>query len=207
MVRSISVVHNLFHAYLFDAMAIQWDKGSRETGGRYRLSSGNVFKNMEEQTMQNKERKLTVSAVAVGLLLANPVYAFDMGNMMNPSKWMDNNKNNDRYDDYYDGPGYGYPGGPPGYGYGGPGYGGPGYGGPGYGYGGDPGYGAGPGYGYGGDPGYGTAPGYGYGGDPGYGAVPGYGAAPAYSAPGTESREAEIRRLKERLRQLESGPR
>jgi hypothetical protein len=80
------------------------------------LSGGNVFKDMEEQTMQNKERKLTVSAVAVGLLLANPVYAFDMGNMMNPSKWMDNNKDNDRYDDYYDGPGYGYPGGPPGYG-------------------------------------------------------------------------------------------
>jgi hypothetical protein len=48
MVRSISVVHNLFHAYLFDAMAIQWDKGSRETGGCYRLSVGKAFKNMEE---------------------------------------------------------------------------------------------------------------------------------------------------------------
>ena len=188
MVRSIPVVHNLFHAYLFDAMAIQWDKGSRETGGRYRLSGAIVFKNMEEQTMQNKERKLTVSIVAAGLLLANPVYAFDMGNMMNPSKWMDNNKDKDRYDDYYDGPGYGYPGGPPGYGYGGPGYGGPGYG-------------------YGGDPGYGAGPGYGYGGDPGYGAAPGSGGTPAYSAPGTESREAEIRQLKERLRQLEGSPR
>ena len=53
-------------------------------------------------------------------------------------------------------------------------------------------YRGGPGYGYG----------YGYGG-PGYG----YGGAPAYSEPGSESNEAEIKRLKERLRHLESGPR
>jgi hypothetical protein len=91
---------------------------------------------------------------------------------------MGGNKDKDRYDDYYDGPGYGYPGGPPGYGYGGA-----------------------PGYGYGG------APGYGYGGAPGYGAAPGYGGAPAYGAPGTGSNEAEIMRLKERLRQLEDGVR
>jgi hypothetical protein len=68
--------------------------------------------------------------------------------MMNPSKWMGGNKDKDRYDDYYDEPGYGYPGGPPGYGYGG---------------------------------------------------------APAYGASGTGSNEAEIMRLKERIRQLEGS--
>jgi hypothetical protein len=147
--------------------------------------------------------KFRVLLVAVSLLLANSAYAFDMGNMMNPSKWMGGNKDKDRYDDYYDGPGYGY-GGAPGYGYGGD---------PGYGYGGAPGYGYGgaPGYGYGGVPGYGYggAPGYGYGGAPGYdyGTVPGYGGAPTYGTPGAGSNEAEIQRLKERLRQLEGGVR
>ena len=77
--------------------------------------------------------------VAAGLLLASTASAFDMGNMMNPSKWMGGGNKHDRYDDYYDGPGYGYGGGP-------------GYG-SGYGYGGAPGYG--------GMPGYGTAPAYG----------------------------------------------
>jgi len=44
-------------------------------------------------------------------------FAFDMGNMMNPSKWMGGNKNQDRGGDYYGGaPGYGPS---PGY-YGGP---------------------------------------------------------------------------------------
>ena len=75
-------------------------------------------------------------------------------------------------------------------------------GGPGYGYPGSP-----PGYGYGGAPGYGAAPGYGYGGAPGYGAAPGYGGAPAYGAPGTGSNNAEMMRLKERIRQLEGGVR
>jgi hypothetical protein len=159
---------------------------------------------MEEPSVQNKGIKLRVLFVAASLLLANPASAFDMGNMMNPSKWMGNKKDDDRYyDDYYDGPGYGYGG--PGYGYGGPGYGyggpGYGYGGPGYGYG-APGYGGDPAYGYGGAPGYGGDPGYGVGGGPGYGGAPAYG-----GAPGTESKEAEIMRLKERLRQLESGPR
>jgi len=165
--------------------------------------------------VKNKEMKFRVIIVTVSLLLANSAYAFDMGNMMSPSKWMGNkDKDNDRYDDYYEEPGYGYPGGPPGYGYGGaPGY---GYGGdPGYGYGGAPGYGAAPGYGgapgYGSAPGYGGAPGYGsapgYGGAPGYGSAPGYGGAPAYGAPGTESKDAEIMRLKERLRQLEGNVR
>ena len=133
--------------------------------------------------MQNKGLKFRVLFVAASLLLANPASAFDMGNMMNPSKWMGNKKDDDRYyDDYYDGPGYGYGG--PGYGYGAPGYGGD------------------PAYGYGGAPGYGGDPGYGVGGGPGYGGAPAYG-----GAPGTESKEAEIMRLKERLRQLESGPR
>jgi len=146
-------------------------------------------------------RFISISLVYLGMAFANAAYAFDMGNMMNPSKWVDNDKDKDRYDDYYDGPGYGYPGGPPSYGYGGPGYGGaPGYGG-GPGYGSAPAYGGDPGYGYGGAPSYDAAPGY------GYGAAPGYSGAPAYGAPGTESREEEIRRLKERLRQLESGPR
>jgi len=59
-------------------------------------------------------------------------------------------------------------------------------------------YRGGPGYGYGGGPG-------GYGGGPGYGSGPGDGGAPAYSVPGTEPNEAEIKQLKERLRQLEGG--
>jgi hypothetical protein len=97
--------------------------------------------------MRNKAIKFSTAIVASGLLLASTAHAFDMGNMMNPSKWMGGNKNSDRYDDY-GGPG-GYGGGPGGYG-GGPG-----------GYGGGPGgYGGGPG-GYGGGPGgYGGAPGY-----------------------------------------------
>ena len=139
--------------------------------------------------MQNQKIKFSVLIVAASLLLANSAYAMDMGKMMNPSKWMGGNKDRDRYDDYRGGPGYGYPGGPPGYGYGGA-----------------PGYGP-PGYGYGGAPGYGAAPGYGYGGAPGYGAAPGYGGAPAYGAPGTGSNDAEMMRLKERIRQLEGGVR
>ena len=148
--------------------------------------------------------KLTICSsvlLATGLLLAGTASAFDMGNMMNPSKWMGGNNDDDDYyyDDYSGGPG-GYP--PPGYGYPGPGYGGygaPGYGAPGGGYG-APGYGA-PGGGYG-------APAYGgesaeisrlkerirmleesnreipapssYGGQQGYQQVPGYGGQPAY---------------------------
>jgi len=154
--------------------------------------------------MQNQEIKFRALFVAASLLLANSAHAMDMGKMMNPSKWMGGNKDNDRYDDYRGGPGYGYPGGPPGYGYGGA----PGYGaGPGYGYGGSPGYGAGHGYGYGGAPGYDAGPGYGYGGAPGYDAGPGYGGAPVYGAPATGSNEAEVMRLKERIRQLEGGMR
>ena len=138
--------------------------------------------------MQNQEIKFRAIIVAVSVLFANSAYAFDMGKMMNPSKWMGGNKDRDRYDDYYGGPGYGYPGGPPGYGYGGA---------PGYGY---------PGYGYGGAPGYGY-PGYGYGGAPGYGTAPGYGGAPTYGAPASGSNQEEIMRLKERIRQMEGGVR
>lgn len=99
--------------------------------------------------MHNTASAVRTVLVAIGLAFAGAAYPFDMGNMMNPSKWMGGDKDRDRYDDYgY--PGYGY-GGWPGYGYGGwPGYGYGGY--PGYGYGGYPGYPGG--YGYGGAPGY-----------------------------------------------------
>jgi hypothetical protein len=84
--------------------------------------------------MQNQEVKFRALFVAASLLLAGSAHAIDMGKMMNPSKWMGGNKDNDRYDDYRGGPG-GYGGGPGGYG-GGPG----GYGGGPAGYGGGPGY-------------------------------------------------------------------
>jgi hypothetical protein len=139
--------------------------------------------------VQHKETKFSIIFVMISSLPGNAAYALDMGNMMNPSKWMGGN--NDRYDDYYDEPRYGYGG--PGYGYGGPGY---GYGAPGYGYGG-PGYGYGaPGYGYGG-------PGYGYGGPGYYGGYPGYGVSPTVVVPGGGSSDSEIQQLKDRIRQLE----
>jgi hypothetical protein len=167
--------------------------------------------------------------LASSLLLAMPAQAFDMGNMMNPSKWVGGDKKRDRYDDdYYDDydygppPGLGY--GAPGYGYGAPGYGG--YGAPGYG-----GYGA-PGYGGYGAPGYG---GYGVGpeqglqaydyatpGAPSYGGSytgPSYGGN--YTGPSDQSRagggqsgygpgvttddQLEIQRLKDRIRRLEQA--
>jgi len=90
--------------------------------------------------------RLFVAALCVGgAAVFNVAQAFDMGNMMNPSRWFDNDRDRGYYrgyDPYYGG--YGP------YGYGGP-YGG--WGGP-YGYGGGP-------YGWGGYPGYG-----GYGGGP-----------------------------------------
>jgi hypothetical protein len=138
----------------------------------------------KEQHMRIKAIKLSTVIVASSLLLAGTAHAIDMGKMMNPSKWMGGNKDNDRYDDYRGGPG-GYGGGPGGYG-GGPG-----------------GYGGGPG-GYGGGPGgYGGGPG-GYGGGPG-----GYGGGPGYVAPasGTAADAAEIERMKERIRMLEDAAR
>ena len=37
--------------------------------------------------------------VAASFIFANMSYAFDMGNMMNPSKWMGDKKDKNRYDD------------------------------------------------------------------------------------------------------------
>ena len=144
--------------------------------------------------MRNAKIKLTAVVATVGVLLAGTAQAFNMGNMMNPSKWMGGNSNSDRYDDYYGGPG-GYGGGPGYYG-GGPG-----------GYGGGPGYyGGGPG-GYGGGPGYGGAPGY-NGGAPSFGA-PAAGGTPGYGNPasGSGSEAAEIEQLKQRIKKLEEGNR
>lgn len=138
--------------------------------------------------MRNTMKICSALTVTAGLLCAVPVYAFDMGNVMNPSKWMGGGNDRDRYDDNYR-----YPG--PGYGYGGPGYPPPGYGAPGYGYG-DPGYGAAPGY----APGYGVAP--------GQGQAPAYGGAPGYPA-GSSSQDTaeEVERLRERVRVLEEAAR
>jgi hypothetical protein len=94
--------------------------------------------------------RLSVAALCIaGAAVFNVAQAFDFGNMMNPSRWFDNDRDRGYYRgyDYYGGYGpYGYGGGPWG-GYGGPyGWGGyPGYGGWGYpGYGGYGGYGGGP---------------------------------------------------------------
>lgn len=173
--------------------------------------------------MQTRTAIFSSIFLASSLLLAMPAQAFDMGDMMNPSKWVGKDKKRDRYDDdYYDYYDYGPP---PGLGYGAPGYGG--YGAPGYG-----GYGA-PGYGGYGAPGYGGygAPGYGgYGVDPGQGApgAPGYGGSytgPSYggnyTGPSDPSRagggqsgygpgittddQMEIQRLKDRIRKLEQA--
>ena len=156
--------------------------------------------------MQTRTAIFSSIFLASSLLLAMPAQAFDMGDMMNPSKWVGKDKKRDRYDDdYYDYYDYGPP---PGLGYGAPGYGG--YGAPGYG-----GYGA-PGYG-----GYG-APGYGGYGAPGYGGSytgPSYGGN--YTGPSDPSRagggqsgygpgittddQMEIQRLKDRIRKLEQA--
>jgi hypothetical protein len=140
---------------------------------------------------RNISKTLTILAAAsaiAGSLAYTPVAeAFNFGDMMNPGKWM-GGRNRDRYDDYYDGPGWGYGG--PGYGYGGPGY---GYGGPGYGYG-------GPGYGYG-------APGYGYGAPAVAPVAPAAPAAPAATpaAPARSSSASEIEALKRRIDELEAS--
>jgi|OpeIllAssembly_1097287.scaffolds.fasta_scaffold384218_2 hypothetical protein len=86
--------------------------------------------------------KTTIAAMAIGLAAltaGSAAQAFNMGNMMNPSRWFNDNDRYDRYDRSWGGP---YGGGYGPYGWGGPygGYGGPygGWGGP-YGYGGYPG--------------------------------------------------------------------
>ncbi|MGB5606505.1 MAG: hypothetical protein WBN51_08280 [Gammaproteobacteria bacterium] len=111
--------------------------------------------------MTNKTIKYSgVLMAAAGMLLAGAASAFDMGNMMNPSKWGGGGNDRDDDDDYY---------------------------------------GGGPGYGYGG------GPGYGYGGAPGYGGSSGYGSAPTptYVAPGADSDAEKIRKLEQRIKQLE----
>ena len=154
--------------------------------------------------MQTKPAVFSSAFLAFSLLLTMPAQAFDMGNMMNPSKWVGGNNDRDRYDDdYYD---YGPP---PGYGYGG--YGAPGYG----------GYGA---PGYGGDPAMQGLQAYDYGtsGAPSTGSSytgPSYGGN--YTGPSDSSRsgggqsgygpgittddQMEIQRLKDRIRKLEQA--
>ena len=79
----------------------------------------------------------TGTAIGMAILaMTNVAQAFDMGNMMKPGEWFDNDNDHRRYGRGYGGYGpYGYGGGPYGYG-GGP-----------YGYGGYPGYGGYGGYG------------------------------------------------------------
>lgn len=123
----------------------------------------------------NTNTRLLALIATLGLAAATPVQAFNMGNMMNPNKWMGGNTNRD------DGP-------PPGYGQGyGPqsGYygqpGGPGYGGP-------SGYGGG----YPGNPGSGAYP-------------QGYAPAPAAGPAGSTELTVEERifRLEQRIQALE----
>ena len=55
-----------------------------------------------------KSNKYRAIVAATGLLLMGSAHAFNMGNMMNPSKWMGGNNNQDRGGEYYGGgPGYG----------------------------------------------------------------------------------------------------
>jgi len=82
---------------------------------------------------------LSTAAMATAMLTTtNVAQAWNMGNMMNPGKWFDNDDDDDYYRHrYYRYGGYGWGGGP-------------------YGWGGGPyGWGGGP-YGWGGYPGYGT---------------------------------------------------
>jgi len=138
------------------------------------------------------------SALILGTILtcgAEISLAFDMGNMMNPSKWMGSKSNRDNYDDG--------PQGGPGYGYGGPGG---AYGGPGYGYRGPGGAYGGPGYGYRGPGGGYSGPVYGYGIPGGYGGPAGYAAPTGYGSPRAGAAEqSEIDALKERVRVLEGA--
>jgi hypothetical protein len=146
-----------------------------------------IIKEEVEDTMKTINTALL--AALASLVLTGPTYAVNMGDMMNPSKWM-GGKDDRRGDGDYPPPGYpqGYPQGGQGYGYGpAPGY----QGGPAPGYGGGPDYGPPSGYGqpgmggapvqqmppggYGGAPGYGPAPGYQGGPGQGQGYAPGYG--------------------------------
>jgi hypothetical protein len=139
---------------------------------------------------------LTATAVTVlaALMVYAPVsYAFNFGNMMNPSRWMggDGDRYDEGYDDYpggpYGAPGFGYPYGGYAPGYGAPGYGAPGYGAPGYGPP-APGYGA---------PAYPSAPVAAPGAAPAPAATPAPGSAPVDSA--------EVQALKRRVEELEAA--
>lgn len=75
-------------------------------------------------------KRLSVAVLCIGgAAVLNVAQAFDFGNMMNPSRWFDNDRDRGYYrgyDGYYGGYGpYGYGGGPWGGGYGPYGYGGP----------------------------------------------------------------------------------
>ena len=124
---------------------------------------------------------LIAGIASVGMI--SSVQAIDMGNMMNPSKWMGgkNNNNNDNYRDDRD---YGY-GPPPGQGYPRP---------PGQGY---QNYPPPQGQGY---QSYPPPQGQGYPPPPGYG----YGAPAAQAAPVGQDDAARIRELEERIRRLEA---
>jgi hypothetical protein len=125
----------------------------------------------------------TLVLVALGVLAVDTAQAFNFGNMMNPSRWWGGD--NDRHDDYYGAPPYGY-------GYPAPGYAAPGYAVPAY---------TAPAY---------TTPGYGYA-APGYAAPAVTAPAPAARAPAPAAAtsagddEAEIARLKQRLNELEAA--
>lgn len=131
------------------------------------------------KTLRFKKRCLWLIS---GCLVTVPVGAFDFGNMTNPGKWFNGDRDRDYYDDYNRPPG--------GYGYPRPYEPVPGYG--------APGYGAAPGYA---EPGY-APQGYGA---PGYSA-PGYAAppAPATNMGSSDADAAEIARLKKRVRELEA---
>lgn len=149
--------------------------------------------------MQQSRFGKVLVLVALGALSVDAAQAFNFGNMMNPSRWWGGD-NDRRDDDYYGAPPYGY--GYPAPGYAQPGYGAPGYAAPGYA---QPGY-VQPGYA---PPAY-PAQGYGY-------AAPAYTApavsapaaapapAPAGTAPAKGEDEAEVARLRERVRALEAA--
>lgn len=128
--------------------------------------------------MPIEKRSLTGIAAVIGLLYAGSAAAFNFGNMMNPGRWFDNDR--DYYDDYYGPPGGGYGYGYPGYGGGYPGAWGPGWGGA-------PGYGAPGSY-----PGTATT-------------LPAEPAKPS-SQPTTSSHDqSEVERLRSRVRELEKS--
>ena len=71
-------------------------------------------------------RRAVILTFSIAIVTGSGIsYAFDMGNMMNPSKWFGGNRDRgDYYGDRWGGPGYGY--GAPGYGRQDYGYGSPG---------------------------------------------------------------------------------